>query len=66
MPKPVRLDAFLAEIAARKRALGLDGPDFDEALRNKGGNRTPEKRDMLRSIEERAQAAGVAPLKAYY
>lgn len=58
---------FLAAATARKEALGLtDTPDETEAMRNKGGNRTPEKREFLRRIEERARAAGRVPLKTYY
>ncbi len=35
-------------------------------MRNKGGRRTPEKRELLRRVQERARAAGVEPLKSYY
>ena len=61
------LDQFLADIRARKAALGMiDTPEEVEAMRNKGGRRTPEKRELLRRIEKRARAAGVEPLKSYY
>ena len=61
------LDQFLADIEARKAALGItDTPEEVEAMRNKGGRRTPEKRELLRRVEERAHAAGVKTLKSYY
>ena len=61
------LQDYLAKIEARKAELGLlDTPERTDAMRNKGGNRTPEKRELLRRIEERARAAGLEPLRAYY
>ena len=61
------LEQFLSGIKARKAALGMrDTPAEVEAMRNKGGHRTPEKRELLRRVEERARAAGVQPLKSYY
>ena len=63
----MKLDQFLADIEARKAALGVeDTPAEVEALRNKGGRRTPKKRALMRRVEERARAAGVKPLKSYY
>ncbi len=60
-------DQFLSGIKARKAALGMiDTPAEVEAMRNKGGRRTPEKRELLRRVEERARAAGMEPLKSYY
>jgi len=60
------LDRFLADIKARKAALDMkDTPEEVEAMRNKGGRRTPEKRELLRRVEERARAAGLEPLKSY-
>lgn len=61
------LDSFLAEVRARKRQLGLvDTPERTEAMRNRGENRTPEKRALLRRIEERAREAGLEPIRSYY
>ncbi len=58
---------FLARIEARKAALGIvETPERAEALRNKGENRTPEKRELLRRCAERARAAGRDPVPAYY
>ncbi|MBU8536933.1 hypothetical protein [Falsiroseomonas tokyonensis] len=54
-------------IEARRAELGLiDKPESIEALRNKGTNRTEEKRELLRRIEQRAKAAGRTPPRAYY
>jgi hypothetical protein len=66
MQRSIRLDDLLAQIAARRVALGLDGPDAEDDLRNPGDLRTPEKREMLRLIDERARSAGLAPLPARY
>ena len=52
--------------AARARELGLDSPAVTEAMRNDGARRTEAKRDLLRSIGERATAAGLTPKKAHY
>ncbi|MBB2164352.1 hypothetical protein HLH26_07315 [Gluconacetobacter sp. 1b LMG 1731] len=61
------LDSFLAEVRARKAQLGLiDTPERTEAMRNRGGRRTPEKRALLRRIDERARAAGLEPIRSYY
>ncbi|MDO9501546.1 hypothetical protein [Falsiroseomonas sp.] len=55
------------KIEARKAELGLtDTPEQTEALRNKGANRTPEKRELLRRIEQRAKAAGRTPPRAHF
>ena len=51
---------------ARERAGIVFAPDYVEELRNKGLRRTPEKRDMLRAIDERSRAAGLEPRMAYY
>ena len=54
-------------IEARKAAAGLcDTPATTDALRNEGTRRTPEKRELLRRIEERARAAGEKPVRANY
>ena len=61
------LDQLLADIKARKAALGIeDTPEKVEAMRNKGGRRTPEKQELLRRIEERTRVAGIEPSKSYY
>jgi hypothetical protein len=63
----VKLDELLQEIEARKAALGMrDTPESTEAMRNKGASRTPEKRALLRRVEERARAAGRAPVVSRY
>ncbi|WP_397585818.1 hypothetical protein [Sphingorhabdus sp.] len=56
--KTIRMATFAAEVEARKRELGVvDYEATKEALRNKGGTRTPEKRAFLVRIEVRAKAA---------
>jgi hypothetical protein len=61
------LEAMLAMVDARKTALGLTETAADtEAMRNKGANRTPEKRELLRCVEARAEAAGFQPIRSYY
>jgi hypothetical protein len=58
----LELEAYLAEIAAREKALGIDeSPEAVEALRNKGTRRTAAKREALRLADERARAAGRRP-----
>ncbi|WP_375284242.1 hypothetical protein [Sphingobium yanoikuyae] len=58
------LRKYWARIAQRKKELGLDAPDLTERLRNSGEQRSPEKREMLDRIEERARKAGVPPVKS--
>jgi hypothetical protein len=58
--RSLKLEAYLAEIAARKKALGIDvSPEAIEALRNKGTRRTAAKREALSLAEQRARAAGL-------
>jgi hypothetical protein len=58
-------DAHLRAVAERQRILGITEDDIAQA-RNPGDRRTPEKRELLRRIQERARAAGLEPLIAYY
>jgi hypothetical protein len=61
------LTELWAFVDQRKAELGIvETPERTEALRNKGLNRTPEKRELLRRSQERALAAGVQPIKAYF
>lgn len=47
--KIVDLQVHLARVEQRKAELGLlDTPETTEPTRNKGWNRTPEKRELLR------------------
>jgi hypothetical protein len=63
----ISLTELWAFVDQRKAELGIvDTPERTEALRNKGLNRTPEKRELLRRAQERAIAAGVKPIKAYF
>jgi hypothetical protein len=47
------------DLAQRKAELGLIGRDYVAV--NSGTHRTPEKRELLRAIQEEAQAQGRAP-----
>lgn len=61
------LNSYLDGIKRRKAELGLtDTAERTEALRNKGGSRTAEKRYLLRQIEARARAAGLTPVASHY
>jgi len=56
---------YLRRVAARKRELGITDAEI-EAVRNSGTRRTPEKRELLVRIAERARRAGKTPLPANY
>lgn len=59
--------AFITEAEQRKRELGLsDDAAAVEALRNKGGTRTPRKRALLERSEQRARKAGRKPIPAHF
>ncbi len=58
-------EAYLAAVARRRRELGVTDED-DAKARNAGDRRTPEKRELLRRIGERARAAGLEPLPAKF
>ena len=58
-------DAYLEAVARRRRELGITDEDI-VAARNPGDRRTPEKRELLRRIGERARAAGLEPLPAKF
>ncbi|MGG5890794.1 hypothetical protein ACLF3G_27255 [Falsiroseomonas sp. HC035] len=63
----ITLDELSAQVdAAIERAGIVYTPEYVDRLRNKGQFRTAEKRELLRAIEERARAAGLEPIKAYY
>jgi hypothetical protein len=54
----MNLQDFLAEVEARKAALGLqDTPEMTAAMRNKGARRTPAKRALLQRIADRVNGA---------
>jgi hypothetical protein len=68
-PQSLNLSEYRAYVRRRKIELGM--PEFDtaemtEALRNKGLDRTPEKREALRAMKERAEKAGVEPIPAHF
>lgn len=61
------LQEYLARVEARKMELGmLDTPETTEAMRNTGGSRTPQKRDLLKAVAARAQKAGREPVAANF
>ena len=63
----ISLSDFRSGVEARCEKLGIIyTPEMIESLRNKGFRRTPEKRAMLQSIEDRCLAAGISPIKAYF
>jgi hypothetical protein len=65
--KSFTLAELWAFVDQRKAELGIvEPPERTEALRNKGLNRTPEKRELLRRSQERAIEADVQPIKAYF
>lgn len=61
------LREHLERVAVRKVELGIrETPESVDAMRNKGGQRTDSKRELLRRTEERAQAAGLRSGKSYF
>ncbi len=56
---------YLKRMAIRKAELGITEAEI-AAARNSGANRTPEKRELLARIAERAKRAGKTPLPARY
>ena len=61
------LDDLLNGVRAKKRELGIvDTPASITAMRNKGSDRTPEKRAILAAAETRARAAGRSPIPAHF
>ena len=63
----VELRALLTAIEARKAQLGIRSTAAEtEAMRNKGGSRTLQKRLLLRRIQQRAKAANHNPVAAHF
>ena len=62
-----KLADLQVEIQNRRKALVEQGVALptDEQLRNKGGRRTPEKRQLLQRMTESAQAAGLVPTRRH-
>lgn len=56
---------FALAVQARKIACGLQDEDV-AAARNSGRRRTPEKRQQIARIQDRARAAGLEPLAANF
>lgn len=65
--KTVVLSEYLERVQHRKATLGIiDTPARVDTLRNKGGSRTPEKRELLVRAAARACATGREPVIAYH
>ena len=62
--REVNFESFWRENECRARELGLLTPEMTERMRTEGGNRTPEKSEVLRRIAERTRVAAVEPFKA--
>jgi len=61
------LNEHLSRVRAARERSGIEfTPDYVEKLRNKGLQRTAEKREMLRVIERRCQEAGQEARPAYF
>lgn len=61
------IDEYLAQVRAKKALLGIRNTAEDvDSLRNKGGNRTESKRELLRRIEIRSLRSGLDPVVSYY
>lgn len=59
--------AFVQAAEQRKRELGIvETAEDTEAMRNKGGNRTQAKRDLLDRAQKRAREAGQEAVRAYF
>ncbi len=65
--KTISLADFASQIEAKRLEIGMvDDAETTEALRNKGTNRTRQKRSLWKRIEERALEAGRKPTRSYY
>lgn len=65
--KTVSLAILRQQATARKAELGMRETSVEiEAMRNKGANRTPEKRELLRRADQRAKLAGVQVVAAHF
>jgi len=62
LPELGRLTALLID---RQRILGITAETF-ERVRNTGERRTPEKRELLKRIQERTRRAGREPIPAKF
>jgi hypothetical protein len=62
-----KLTEFLAAMQCRKEEFGILTTEGEvEACRNKGVNRTPAKRELLKRTEARAAVVGKVGPKSYY
>jgi hypothetical protein len=61
----VDIQSFVQAVEDRKRALGITDEMVLRA-RNSGQRRTPEKRDALARVQERARKQGLEPMAANF
>jgi hypothetical protein len=59
------LSVFVREIEDRKRSLGITD-EMIASARNTGECRTPEKREVIARMQERARDAGLEPMAAKF
>ena len=65
MTRAVRIEDYERRLEERKKALGYIGNDF--VMPNSGVSRTPEKRELLKALDEVARKIGREPVfKANY
>jgi hypothetical protein len=65
MTRLVQLEDYERRLEERKKALGYVGNDF--VMPNSGVSRTPEKRELLKTLAEAARKSGREPaFKANY
>lgn len=61
------IEEFIArKLAAREASGWTMTPEMTEAMRNRGGQRTPSKRALLAEIDRRSEEAGLPVRPACY
>ena len=65
MMRTVLLTEFVQGVEDRKQSLGVTDA-MVELTRNRGQHRTPEKREQLARIQERARNSGLEPIPASF
>jgi hypothetical protein len=63
--RTLSLSALTQGVEDRKRSLGITDA-MVELARNSGQRRTPEKREQLARVQERARARGLEPIPANF
>jgi hypothetical protein len=65
MMRTVSLPAFIRGVEERKQSLGVTGEKL-EGARNSGQRRTPQKREQLARVQQRARHSGLEPIAANF